>query len=376
MRLPIAFAARSDVGRERDENQDAFGRATTEAYDVYIVCDGLGGYRGGATASRMAVAAIEDRLDEESGDLPTRLERLLQRANRLVHDAATRDPELRKMATTAVLVAYERETGSVHLAHVGDSRAYLIRGHVIRQLTRDHTVVQRLVEEGVLDPAAAEDHPHSNVISRSVGGEEHVEVEHSEEPLEVLDGDIFLLCSDGLHGLVSDGEMAHTVRSMEPEQAVERLVDRANEEGGHDNITVEVIRFGDMPAEVPDVFERVVPIIRPRRRPAEAETTSPSERHTAPENEAEWALADTEERAAYVEPDHEPDAEPDAEPPPASAPVDAPMSSDNGKLVLTAVLAGLLVAALGIAIMLVVDRDRRVEPPIPVQDIESHEGSG
>lgn len=366
MGLPITFAARSDVGRERDENQDAYGRATTDDFDVYLVCDGLGGYRGGATASRMAVAAIEERLDAEPGELPARLERLLQRANRLVHEAAQDDADLHKMATTAVLVAYDREDQVVHVAHVGDSRAYLVRGNAIRRLTRDHTVVQRLVEEGVLDAEAAENHPHANVISRSVGGEAHVEVEHSEEALEVLDGDIFVLCSDGLHGLVSDQEIARVVRTMPPDEAVERLVDRANEEGGHDNITVEVIRFGEVPDDLPETFEVVTPPLRSRRSVRAAAEIEPSHRSTAPETPAS-------EPAAEVDADET--APPGFRP---TSPDDElrDESEGSGRLVLTALLAGLLVAALGIAIMLVVDRDRRVDAPVPVDRIDTVEGSG
>jgi protein phosphatase len=354
MTLKLVSAACSDVGRQRDENQDAFGGRQCGPAHVFVVCDGLGGYRGGATASRMAVACVEERFDAIEGTTAARIEATLQRANRLVHDAAQSDPELYKMATTAVVLVLDEATGTAELAHVGDSRAYLVRGTTIRQLTRDHTVVQRLVDEGVLDAEAAKNHPHGNVISRSIGGESAVEVEHGDAPLTVQEGDVFVLCSDGLHGLVEPEEVARTVRAMPPGQAAEALVARANEEGGHDNITVQVVVVE--PAAAPIRGEISLALPPPRAR----QPLAPPKRRTTVETPASVPQVEA------PKPPEAPVVRDEAFAATAApARVRETGADVNVRFVVTAVLAGLLVAAIGIAIMLVVDRHHAADLPEP-----------
>ncbi len=266
MRLKLTFAPLSDVGRERSENQDAFGSSSLEGLDFFIVCDGMGGHRGGSTASHLGVAQLEHFL--ASSDLPVveRMVKGLQGANFAIFEKARRERELSGMGTTAVVLGVEHETKTAYYGHVGDSRLYRVRGDEIRQLTRDHTFVQRLVDDGILEPDAAESHPQSNVIIRSLGGQADVEVEVGDTPLHLEEGDIFLICSDGLHGLVHEQEIAQTITTLPPVEAAQRLIDRANEEGGHDNITVELILVGERAAPVPDEFVHLRPTPAPGTR--------------------------------------------------------------------------------------------------------------
>jgi serine/threonine protein phosphatase PrpC len=265
MSLQLQAGALTDVGRERAENQDAIGHTRIPGASVWYVCDGMGGHLGGSTASRLAIEGIDETLKQTHDSLHDAIDAAMQEANRRIHQMSTSRRELHNMGTTAVLVAIE-DSGNVIVAHVGDSRAYLLRDNTIRQLTRDHTMVQRLVDDGVIEPEAAENHPHSNYISRSLGGREAVDVEFNPEPITTVDGDIFMLCSDGLHGLVKEPDMAVTMRAMPPEDSAAQLIDMANEAGGHDNISVQVVLHGPMPGPLERdnvIHERPPRLFRP-----------------------------------------------------------------------------------------------------------------
>ena len=263
----ITFEARTDVGRERSENQDWFGSSRQESVEFFIVCDGMGGHAGGSTASRLAVKTIEESLAEPGGNPDERMEQALQAANRAIFTMSMERRELRGMGTTAVILAINHDEDTAHLTHVGDSRIYRLRGGVFQRMTRDHTMVQRLVDEGIITEEEAENHPNSNVISRSLGGHASVDVEHAPERLPLEEGDVFLLCSDGLSGLIREDEMARLLSSLPEDAAAERLIERANEEGGYDNITVEVVRIGDRPEPHTGDFE----IVHPPRGPSARE---------------------------------------------------------------------------------------------------------
>lgn len=266
MSLNLQAGALTDVGRERAENQDAIGHTRIPGASVWYVCDGMGGHLGGSTASRLAIEGIDETLQQTHDSLHDAIDAAMQEANRRIHQMSTSRRELHNMGTTAVLVAIE-DSGNVIVAHVGDSRAYLLRDHTIRQLTRDHTMVQRLVDDGVIEPEAAENHPHSNYISRSLGGRDAVDVEFNPEPISLADGDILMLCSDGLHGLVKEPDMAVTMRAMPPEDSAAQLIDMANDAGGHDNISVQVILNGSMPPALERdsvIHERPPRLFRPK----------------------------------------------------------------------------------------------------------------
>ncbi|MFT6395377.1 MAG: protein phosphatase [Bradymonadia bacterium] len=266
MGLKLTFVPLSDVGRERSENQDAFGSSSLAGLDFYIVCDGMGGHRGGSTASRIGIARVEEFLAASDLPIAERMVASLEEANNAIFARSQRERELSGMGTTAVLLAVDHSDGRAYYGHVGDSRLYRVRANEIRQLTRDHTFVQRLVDDGILDAEAAESHPQSNVIIRSLGGQAEAEVEVGDTPLHLEDGDVFLICSDGLHGLVGEQEMATIIATLPLDEAARRLIARANEEGGHDNITVELILVGERTDPVPDEFIHLRPTPAPGTR--------------------------------------------------------------------------------------------------------------
>ncbi|TMD26941.1 MAG: Stp1/IreP family PP2C-type Ser/Thr phosphatase [Chloroflexi bacterium] len=242
------YGARSDVGRVRDVNEDRF----VVHPPLFLVADGMGGQNAGDVAAGMTADMLEAAVVDGTIATPADLRSAIERANRAVHDRAATDDDLAGMGTTctAMLIVGSR----IHLAHAGDSRAYLLRDGGLRQLTVDHTLVQRLVDEG---RASAEDvarHPQRNVILRAVGAAADLEVE--ELDVDIRPGDRVLLCSDGLTGAVPTDEIAATLRDVaDPAAAAARLVDLANAAGGADNVTAIVVDpervTGTSPGAVP-----------------------------------------------------------------------------------------------------------------------------
>jgi len=279
MALKITFEAQTDVGLERSDNQDHFGSSRQENVEFFIVCDGMGGHAGGSTASRLGVQAIENTLEESDAPVPERMEAAIHVANDAIHSMAAERRELRGMGTTVAILGVDHTTAQAYVAHVGDSRIYRLRDHTFERLTRDHTMVQRLVDEGIITEEEAENHPQSNVISRSLGGHPSVEVEHGPNVLDLKDGDIFLLCSDGLCGLVSEPDMAETLANLPPDQATIRLIEQANDAGGHDNITAQVILIGE---QAPPYDPAALQLIHPPKGPSAEERQA---RIEAAENE-------------------------------------------------------------------------------------------
>ena len=237
-------ASRSDVGRVRAFNEDSCGSfMLADGVRLLVVADGMGGHRGGATASREALATIAAAF-EESGSLREHdphetLRQAIERANERVHSMSIEDPELAGMGTT--VVAFLLDTaGRGAVAHVGDSRAYRYRAGRLEALTSDHSVVAEMLKRGVLSAEEAAYHPRRNEILRSVGVLQQVEVEIS--AVDITAGDRILLCSDGLCGVISDAEIDEILaRTASAEEAVNALVELANDCGGPDNITVELL---------------------------------------------------------------------------------------------------------------------------------------
>lgn len=244
-RLGLTIAYRSDVGLVRSENQD-FALVSrneplsTERGRLLVVADGMGGHRGGATASRLAATTIETKFlhANESSDVAAALRHAFEQANATIFYEAQTNPDLRGMGTTTSAVVIRGE--QAYVAHVGDSRVYLVRGGAIRQLTDDHSLVASMVREGLLTSKEAEVHPRRNVLQRSMGVSEMVEVDVL-PPFTVEEGDTFILCSDGLHGLVREPEMQE-IAQLPVEEAVREYVKRALERGAPDNVTVVVAR--------------------------------------------------------------------------------------------------------------------------------------
>jgi protein phosphatase len=239
--MNLRSAALSDIGLRRRTNEDCY--AVAPDLGLYLVADGMGGHTAGQVASDLAaqasVSALRTLVDA-SASLTEKLRYSVAAANREILATAQAKPELAGMGTTlvAVLAGDER----IALAHVGDSRAYLVRGGRIRQLTDDHSLVAELVRRREITETAARGHPHRHVLTRALGVRRTVEADLAELTPEV--GDTFVLCSDGLTGLVHDDEIGKAVVGAEDLDAVcSSLVDLANDRGGEDNITVLLLRL-------------------------------------------------------------------------------------------------------------------------------------
>jgi protein phosphatase len=239
--LRIEWGEQSDVGRQRSSNQDrcGMGVAPGDGARLWIVADGMGGHAGGETASRLAVEAAVASFCAGTGELDARLREAIRAGNRAVIDEARRDRELAGMGTTAVALALRDGDSQLYVANVGDSRAYRVRRGRIAQLTRDHSVVAELVRRGLISEEEAQFHPRRNEVLRSLGFEPELDVDV--DPVDAAAGDVFLLCTDGLTGVVDDAEIASLCAKRRPSEAARALVDAANARGGPDNITVQVI---------------------------------------------------------------------------------------------------------------------------------------
>lgn len=244
--LIVRAALRTDVGLVRSENQD-FGTYTTVVEEQHspskarllIVADGMGGHRGGATASRLAAETLKAHfLSTSADDLAAALRDSLSTANARIFSEAQANPDLRGMGTTTSVLAVR--DGAGWLAHVGDSRIYLVRGDSIQQLTDDHSLVMTMVREGLLTSQEAETHPRRNVLQRSMGVSADVEID-VRGPLQLEEGDTFILCSDGLHGVVKEPELKEIAKET-IENAADEFMRRALERGAPDNVTVIVAR--------------------------------------------------------------------------------------------------------------------------------------
>jgi PPM family protein phosphatase len=242
----IAATGLTDVGRVREANEDAYYVGT----NLVAVADGMGGHLAGEVASATAlepVRALEGSRFDDGQTAVTALHDAVVQANETVSQMAEDDPAFRGMGTT--LTAAIIEGRRVHLAHVGDSRAYLLRGDRFAQLTDDHTLVQHLVDEGQITPEEAATHPQRSIITRAIGVSRDIEVDTIS--LELDPGDQLLLCSDGLTGVISDDEIASELaKGDDADATLQRLVEAANRGGGPDNITAVLLRYGDHPPEV------------------------------------------------------------------------------------------------------------------------------
>ena len=239
----------SDIGRVRNLNQDDCGefRNAETGTCLLVVADGMGGHRGGEVASQMAVQQIGDVFERgTSTDPESLLAEALREANQCIFERANNEDELAGMGTTAVALVLDGQ-GEAVVAHVGDSRAYRMRGGQFEQLTADHSVVGELVRRGQLSAEEARHHPQSNEILRALGTREDVDIEITR--VDVQPGDRFLMCSDGLSGMLSDHAIAQELSSNPAQEVPRRLVELANEAGGMDNITVQIAVVPDEEAD-------------------------------------------------------------------------------------------------------------------------------
>ncbi|MBO5222285.1 MAG: Stp1/IreP family PP2C-type Ser/Thr phosphatase [Clostridia bacterium] len=240
----MKFYVMTDVGRKRASNQDAFCCARLDnGVEFVVLCDGMGGHRGGNVASEIAVRGFRELLaacmtpELRPKELKSLLSGIIVRVSRTIEATAEENPDFSGMGSTVVLAV--RCGKKLCVAHVGDSRAYLYRAGKLRRLTRDHSLVQDLIDRGEITPEEGETHPHRNVITRTLGY-----AEDSEPEIMISDikpADRFLLCSDGLTVTVRDGELEEILNTTPCEDLTEVLVSRALAGGGPDNITVGIL---------------------------------------------------------------------------------------------------------------------------------------
>jgi len=234
-------AVATHTGRKRRHNEDAYVCEPP----LFAIADGMGGARAGEVASSLAAAAVQT--SEPAGDGKERVAALIQAANRSVYERSSQDAEVAGMGTTMTVALVE--DGVVTFGHVGDSRAYILRDGALEQLTDDHSLVAELVRGGKLSAEEAEHHPQRSVITRALGTDPDVDVDTF--AVDARQGDVFVLCSDGLTDMIADEEIGEVLSSRRErlDDAAKELVRRANKAGGQDNITVVAFEMTDQPVE-------------------------------------------------------------------------------------------------------------------------------
>ncbi len=260
-------AAITDIGCEREINEDRYAVIDSPSGRAWVVCDGMGGALGGELAAQLAIDAVRRAL--ESGDFDSEAEALrvaIEEANRVIV-LRRQNPAFSGMGTTVVAALINDD--KVLITHAGDSRAYLIRDGVLQQLTTDHTYVQDLVDRGAITPEEALSHPQSHVLTRCLGAEPRLQLDAQEFWIwQVNEGepeDRLVLCSDGLYSLVSDTEIADMVSKHSPQEACVQLIELSKSRGGFDNITLAVLPLG---GQLREESSRKEPAAKKRKTPS------------------------------------------------------------------------------------------------------------
>jgi len=242
----MRILAKSDVGKAREMNQDYYYVSNPDNDDdleLYILADGMGGYKGGEIASNLAVNCVKNyisnnflKIPKEKNDILNLINSAIEYANMIVYEKALEIPELKDMGTTIdVVIIYSNK---VFIGHVGDSRVYRVRKSIIRKLTTDHSYVEKLVKDGSITKEEAYHHPNKNMLLKAVGCNNLVKPDVFYKGF--LKGDILLMCSDGLTNMLKDNEI-YNILLKNPDKPVEALVNEANKAGGLDNITAIII---------------------------------------------------------------------------------------------------------------------------------------
>jgi serine/threonine protein phosphatase PrpC len=240
----VEIAVRTDPGRdpEKQVNEDSSIHKETALGLLAVVCDGMGGHAGGKEASELAIKTIVEIIEAAppATTAAVALKRAIEEANARIWSMPTAEAGYRPGSTVVAVLAHE---GGAEVAHVGDSRVYLVHAGAVSQVTRDHSMVQEMVDRNLIRAEDAAKHPDANKILRALGIAKEVEVDLRSEAIAYVTGDTFVLCSDGLSDLVEPAEILDLAGSHPPKQAVGQLVDLANARGGHDNITAMVVRM-------------------------------------------------------------------------------------------------------------------------------------
>lgn len=237
--------AKSDVGKAREMNQDYYYISPSESnINLYILADGMGGYKGGEIASKLATISVKNYIESNFENLPKEKEEILklikssmEYANMVVYEKSKEDKELEAMGTTLeVCLIYNNKA---YIGHVGDSRIYRIRKDILRKLTTDHSYVEKLVKDGTITKEQAVNHPKKNMLTKALGCTPFVEADVTVKGF--IKDDIILMCSDGLTNMITEDEIYNMIK-MDYKVAPQNLVDKANENGGYDNITAIIIK--------------------------------------------------------------------------------------------------------------------------------------
>jgi protein phosphatase len=359
----VEHGARSDPGRDPNKqvNEDVWGTFETKFGHLCLVCDGMGGHAAGREAAELAMATIVEVFESAPEWTPNArvLRSAIEEANRRVKVVRTSEIGFGRPGSTVVPVLMHAQGTDV--AHVGDSRAYLIHEGQVLRLTKDHSIVEELVDRGLITPEQAARHPDANRITRALGISEEVEVDLRAQPVHHVTGDTFVLCSDGLSDLVEDHEILAMSGAEPPAQAAAKLVDLANSRGGHDNVTVLVLRARESVARsaaatTPTVPQTGVPPSRPR--PAAhtvPDRTSASPRpaaHTLPDRTSASprpAAHTLPDRTSAGAPSHAPYANRPLDSPAAPVASRPPLSRPASCLLLVAIL----IASAALALLVV-----------------------
>lgn len=246
IRPGVQLASLTDVGCVRKNNEDSYIYWEPESEELFgslgrlaVVADGMGGYQGGEIASEMAVTTVRDIYAHCSeSNIQNRLSRAFFEAHRRIRERAREDTRLSEMGTTCT--AFALVNGQLYFAHVGDSRLYLLRNQKLQLLTRDHTLIARWIENGVIRAEEAETHPQRHVLTAALGVPG--EIQPDAGSLSLQEGDTVLLCTDGLWGQVREDEIQHTLASNSPTESCRVLCSLANNRGGPDNITMQILQ--------------------------------------------------------------------------------------------------------------------------------------
>jgi len=241
--MEMYVCQKTHLGHKRSTNQDDMGWFSLESGELFILTDGMGGVSGGRTAAKMTKSAIRQYIEANNLSIPILIKESILNANKQVFAKGhSGQKEFENMGTTVVVLFIQ--SNIVYWGHVGDSRLYLFRDDHLLRLTKDHSVVQDMIDSNVIEPDDAMKHPDANKLTQAVGPFETVEPSICDTSMDIKVGDIFMMCSDGLSGLINDHQISQIIRSTKDcKDICESLVQNALGCGGHDNITVQCVYF-------------------------------------------------------------------------------------------------------------------------------------
>ncbi|MCX7943005.1 MAG: Stp1/IreP family PP2C-type Ser/Thr phosphatase [Deltaproteobacteria bacterium] len=242
--MAVYVANMSHTGMVRAVNEDYYGYFHLANYDILVIADGMGGHRGGKIASKIAVDAVREYFETHLKDgrpIESMIDEAFGVANRMIRDFASANPGLYGMGATAICLVVENN--KAFYRHLGDCRLYLIRDEKIKRLTKDHTLVQKLLDDGIITLAESFFHPERNIVSKALGGRFYLEFDEPIGFLEMVNGDRLLMCSDGLFDSISDEEILELAKHGDIQNCVQELINEANRRGGNDNITVQILLY-------------------------------------------------------------------------------------------------------------------------------------